>query len=59
MSNNYQETKNKYLKEKVEEFKIRVPKGEKAKIQEFAKAKGKSLNSYVIDLIKNDMNSSY
>lgn len=57
MSNKYQVTKDKYLKEKVEEFKIRVPKGEKAKIQEYAKSQGKSLNSYVIDLIKNDMNS--
>ena len=51
----YQETKDKYLKEKVDEFKIRVPKGQKAVIQAHAKSKGKSLNSYVVDLIKSDM----
>lgn len=34
---------------------IVVPKGQKAVIQEHAKSKGKSLNSYVVDLIKSDM----
>lgn len=57
MSANYQETKDKYLKEKVDEFKIRVPKGEKTLIQEHAKSLGKSLNSYVVDLIHSDMKS--
>lgn len=56
MPTKYQETKDKYLKEKVDEFKVRVPKGQKIKIQEYAKLKGKSLNSYVVDLINNDMN---
>lgn len=41
----------KYLKEKVETFQIRVPKGQKTIIQEFAKKQGKSLNSFVISLI--------
>lgn len=54
----YQETKDKYLKEKVDEFKIRVPKGQKAIIQEFAKAKGMSLNAYVLSLINTDMNKT-
>lgn len=53
--NKYQETKDKYLKEKVDEFKIRVPKGKKALIQEFAKSKGKSLNGFVVDLIDEAM----
>lgn len=46
---------NKYQTEKVEEFKIRVPKGEKAIIKAHAEKQGKSLNSYVVDLIYNDM----
>lgn len=55
MPNKIQESKNKYLKEKVESFNIRVPKGQKTIIQEYAKQKGKSLNSYVVDLINKDM----
>lgn len=47
----YQETKNRYLKEKVDEFKVRVPKGQKCIIQKFAKSQGKSLNGFMIDLI--------
>lgn len=35
---------------------IRVPKGEKAIIQEFAKSQGKSLNAFVVDLIREAMN---
>jgi predicted HicB family RNase H-like nuclease len=58
MSDKYQDTKNKYLKEKVEEFKIRVPKGEKAVIQAQAKSKGKSLNAYVVDLIHADLENN-
>lgn len=54
--NKYQETKDKYLKEKVDEFKIRVPKGQKIVIQEFAKQQGKSLNSFVVELINNAIN---
>lgn len=51
MSSKYQDTKDKYLKEKVEEFKIRVPKGEKSIFQNRAKAQNKSLNAYVLDLL--------
>jgi hypothetical protein len=47
----YQDSKDRYLKEKVEEFKIRVPKGEKAIFQSIAKQQGKSLNAYVLDLL--------
>ena len=56
MPSDYQESKDRYLKEKVEEFKIRVPKGQKAVIQAYAKEQGKSLNSYVVGLIDEDMN---
>ena len=47
---------NKYITEKLDEFKVRVPKGQKAVIQDYAKSKGKSLNSYIVELINNDMN---
>lgn len=53
----YKTAQDKYLKEKVDEFKIRVPKGQKQVIQDFAKSKGKSLNSFVYELIQNEMNS--
>lgn len=54
----YQESKNKYLKEKVENLMIRVPKGQKSAIQEFAKSKGKSVNSFVVELINKEMNNN-
>lgn len=47
----YKDTKEKYLKEKVDEFKIRVPKGQKQIIQDYAKSQGKSLNAFVTGLI--------
>lgn len=50
-----QKAKDKYLSEKVETFLVRVPKGQKATIQAFAKSQGKSLNAYVIELIEADM----
>ncbi len=51
----YQETKNRYLKEKCDEFKIRVQKGDKKRIQDYAKEQGKSLNQFVLDLISKEM----
>ena len=55
MNNGTQKAKDKYLKEKVDTFVLRVPKGEKEKIQEFAANVGKSLNAYICDLIREDM----
>ena len=46
-----------YLTEKVETIAVRVPKGQKAIIMQHAKNQGKSLNSYIVDLIKKDMES--
>lgn len=46
---------NKYTKEKCDEFKIRVPKGKKQVIQDFAASKGKSVNGYINELIDKDM----
>lgn len=51
----YQETKNRYLREQVETATIRFKKGEKEKIQNFAKNQGKSLNQFVLDLIAKEM----
>ena len=50
-----QKAKDKYLKEKVETMLIRVPKGQKAVIQERAESLDKSLNRYIVDLISADM----
>ena len=50
-----QKSKDRYLKEKVDRLQITVPKGQKKIIQAHAKSKGKSLNSYVVDLIHADM----
>lgn len=41
----------KYLKESVEDIRIRVPKGNKAKVQKHAASKGESMNSFVIRAI--------
>ena len=48
---NYQKTKDDYLKNKVDTFVVRVPKGQKQIIQDFAKLNGMSLNSFVVSLI--------
>ncbi len=54
-----QESKDKYLKEKVETFLIRVPKGKKEEIQKFAKNNGyRSLNNFVVDLIDKRMKAT-
>lgn len=45
----------KYIKEKTDEIKVRVPKGDKAKIQAQAESLGKSTNAYIVDLINEDM----
>lgn len=48
-----QKAKDKYLQEKVETFLVRVPKGQKQIIQDYAKSQGKSLNAFVTELINN------
>lgn len=45
----------KYLAEKVEDIRIRVPKGEKSVIQTHAAGKGESLNAFVHRAIKEAM----
>lgn len=51
----YRDCKDKYLKEKVDTFVVRVPKGKKDEIAEHAKELGLSLNAYVTTLIFADM----
>lgn len=45
----------KYLQEKVEDIRIRVPKGLKAEVKAYAEAQGKSLNQFVLDAIQGAM----
>lgn len=45
----------KYLKESVEDIRIRVPKGDKAKVQEHAASIGKSMNTFAVRAIKDKM----
>lgn len=45
----------KYLKESVEDIRIRVPKGDKAKVQEHAVSMGESTNAFVVRAIKETM----
>lgn len=46
---------NKRYLEKQDNIQLRVPKGKKALIQDYAKSIGKSLNSYIVDLVDTDM----
>ena len=46
----------KYLKESVEDIRIRVPKGDKAKVQEHAATMGESTNAFVVRAITEAMN---
>lgn len=52
-----QESKERYIKEKVDQFKVYFPKGEREIVKEYAKSQGKSLNAYILDLIHADMES--
>lgn len=45
----------KYLKESVEDIRIRVPKGNKAKVQEHAANMGESTNAFVVRAIDETM----
>jgi len=45
----------KYLKESVEDIRIRVPKGNKLKIQEHATGNGESMNAFVVRAINETM----
>lgn len=42
----------KYLKEKTDDIRIRVPKGMKDRWKEYAESQGKSLNQFIIDVME-------
>lgn len=46
---------NKYMKDNYDEIKIRVPKGNKAIIKQYAEEHGESVNSFVYRAIKETM----
>jgi len=45
----------KYIKNTFDELKIRVPKGKKESIKDFAAQNGETLNAYINRLIREDM----
>lgn len=47
-----QKAVSKYMKENYDEIKIRIPKGQKERIQEFAKAKEMSVNAFIWETIQ-------
>ena len=59
MTKKYSQAQNKatqkYIKNAYDELKIRVPKGEKELFQQMAKEAGKSLNSFIYELLKNEL----
>lgn len=46
----------KYLHEVVEDIRIRVPKGDKTKVQAHANSTGESMNAFVVRAINETMN---
>ena len=53
-----QEAKDKYLKEKVDTVLLRVPKGYKSVMQEYAKNKNKSLNAFILELVQREISDN-
>ena len=54
----YERNKNaikKYLAEKTDDIRVRVPKGKKDEYKLYAQSKGMSLNAYIISLIEADI----
>lgn len=45
----------KYMKNKLDDIKVRVPKGKREVYKAHAERKGKSLNSLIIELLEKDM----
>lgn len=45
----------KYLKEKLDEIKFRIPKGQKAVIQQHAAKQGESVNGFILRAVKETM----
>ena len=47
-----QKAVSKYMKENYDEIKIRIPKGQKEKIQAYAKAQNQSVNAFIWEAIQ-------
>lgn len=47
--------KNRWNAKTYDDIKIRVPKGEKAEMQAYAASIGKSLNSFIVDAVREKM----
>lgn len=45
----------KYMKNKLDDIKVRVPKGKREIYKAHAESKGKSLNALIIELLEKDM----
>lgn len=45
----------KYMKNKLDDIKVRVPKGNREVYKAHAERKGKSLNALIIELLEKDM----
>ena len=43
---------------KLDEIKVRIPKGRKADVEAYAKNKGLSVNALIVSLLQNEMNMS-
>lgn len=47
-----------YIRKSYDQVSLRMPKGQREKILKFAESHGKSLNSYIIGLVEEDMKKS-
>lgn len=47
--------KNSFQKENYDKIGLLVPKGERAKLRAYAEARGQSLNSFILESIKKNM----
>lgn len=45
----------KYMKNKLDDIKVRVPKGKREEYKAHAERQGKSLNALIIELLEKDM----
>lgn len=45
----------KYMKNKLDDIKVRVPKGKREVYKAHAERKGKSLNALIVELLEKDM----
>lgn len=45
----------KYMKNNLDDIKVRVPKGKREVYKAYAERKGKSLNALIIELLEKDM----